>query len=70
MRSSFVDVEFVCDACVHGFSLVNQSDELSPRCPTESVTVQGLLSQHYIQVIFRPVTPFCWFSSLESWINL
>lgn len=56
--------------CSRLLSSEPQSDELSPRCPTESVTVQGLLSQHYIQVIFRPAMPSCWFSSLESWINL
>lgn len=56
--------------CSRLLSSEPQSDELSPHCPTESVTVQGLLSQHYIQVIFRPAMPSCWFSSLESWINL
>lgn len=56
--------------CSRLLSSAPQSDELSPRCPTESVTLQGFLSQHYIQVIFRPVNPSCLFSSLESWINL
>lgn len=62
----------ICGRCTCSWLLSRepQSDELSLCCPTESVTVQGLLSQHYIQVIFRPVMPSCWFSSLENWINL